>query len=104
MSPSSVGLLFGSLVVQLLPALVAAVWWRRAQRRGVIAGILFGVAIWLFFIGAPLLMHRAVTNWLPFAVAAAPTRLMGSSRALPPGNAYPTMLVLLWVPSHIASV
>ena len=63
-----------------------------------IAGILFGVAIWLFFIGAPLLMHRAMTNWLPFAIAAAPAANMFAQRCIASmvGNVFFLVAVSLW--------
>jgi Na+/proline symporter len=79
---STVGLLFGSLVVQLLPALVAAVWWRRAHRIGAVSGIIFGASIWALFIATPQLAHTPMTNWLPFALAAAPGGNMFAQRCI----------------------
>lgn len=69
---STIGLLFGSLIVQLLPSLIAAIRWRRAHRFGAIAGILGGCSIWLLCIGAPLLTHTRMTSWLSFALAVSP--------------------------------
>lgn len=69
---STIGLLFTSLMVQLVPAVVAAIVWPRAHHRGALAGILFGFLAWLFFLARPLLTHAGMISWFPFPLAVSP--------------------------------
>ena len=59
---STIGLLFGSLIVQLLPALIAAMHWRGANRFGAGAGMVGGVLVWLAFFAVPQLAHLPMNS------------------------------------------
>ena len=53
----SIGLLAFSLVLQLLPALLAALYWRKGHARGVYAGLAAGSVGWVLAVLIPLI-HR----------------------------------------------
>ncbi len=48
-------------VLQLLPGVLATVYWPRATRRGVVSGLIGGIAVWLAFAALPLLSADAPT-------------------------------------------
>ncbi|CUS47228.1 MAG: two component signal transduction system fused histidine kinase:response regulator with PAS sensory [Idiomarinaceae bacterium HL-53] len=50
----SIGLLAFSVVLQLVPALIGGMYWRRGHAQGVYLGLLVGTAVWLMFILIPL--------------------------------------------------
>ncbi|GGW92304.1 PAS domain-containing hybrid sensor histidine kinase/response regulator [Alteromonas halophila] len=50
----SIGLIAFSLVIQLLPAIVGGLYWRRAHAHGVYAGLLAGMVIWILWLLMPL--------------------------------------------------
>ena len=50
----SIGLLAFSLVLQLLPTLIGALYWRRGHARGVYAGLLAGSVGWIVSVLIPL--------------------------------------------------
>ncbi|MCQ3829323.1 PAS-domain containing protein [Microbulbifer elongatus] len=50
---ASIGLLSFAAAAQLAPALVAALYWPRAHRRGVWAGLIAGYGLWLFCLVVP---------------------------------------------------
>ncbi|MCY7295903.1 PAS domain-containing hybrid sensor histidine kinase/response regulator [Alteromonas sp. a30] len=50
-----IGLLAFSLVVQLLPAIVGGLYWKRANAQGVYAGWVAGLAVWIWWLIVPLL-------------------------------------------------
>ncbi|MCU7553683.1 hybrid sensor histidine kinase/response regulator [Alteromonas sp. ASW11-19] len=50
----SIGLVAFSLVIQLLPAIVGGLYWRRAHAHGVYAGLLVGVTCWILWLVVPL--------------------------------------------------
>ncbi|MCC5855638.1 MAG: PAS-domain containing protein [Idiomarina sp.] len=51
----SIGLLAFSVVLQLIPALIGGLFWRRGHANGVYMGLLFGTMTWLFFLLLPLI-------------------------------------------------
>lgn len=64
----------------LLPALLAAVWWRRANRFGAAAGIVVGFAIAVLLAGATL-YEPAILSWLEPAGLADLAKELGAERA-----------------------
>ncbi len=54
-SLSSIGLIAFSLVIQLLPAIVGGLYWKRAHAHGVYAGLLMGLVSWVFWLVIPIL-------------------------------------------------
>ncbi len=52
---ATTGLLAFAAVAQFAPALIAALYWRGASRRGVAAGLLGGFAVWLYTLLLPTL-------------------------------------------------
>jgi signal transduction histidine kinase/ActR/RegA family two-component response regulator len=63
-SLASIGLLAFAAVAQFAPALVASLYWPRASRAGVMAGLVTGFALWLYTLLLPGLL----------AIGAAPPR------------------------------
>ncbi|RZU45341.1 Na+/proline symporter [Fluviicoccus keumensis] len=55
------GLLAFSLIIQLLPAVVGGLYWRRGHAYGVYAGLLIGTVLWFLLLMMPSLMS-AVAN------------------------------------------
>ena len=58
---AATGLLAFAAVVQLAPAIVAALYWRGASRRGVAIGLLAGFAVWAWALLLPAMLH--VGSW-----------------------------------------
>lgn len=54
---SAIGLLAFSLVVQLLPALIGGLYWRRAHTHGAYAGMIAGSLLWFWTLIVPMLSH-----------------------------------------------
>lgn len=54
-SLSSIGLLAFSLVVQLLPAIVGGLYWKRGHAQGVYAGFIAGIGCWILWLIVPWL-------------------------------------------------
>jgi Na+/proline symporter/signal transduction histidine kinase/CheY-like chemotaxis protein len=52
-SLSSIGLLAFSLVVQLLPAIVGGLYWKRGHAQGVYAGFITGIGSWILWLIVP---------------------------------------------------
>lgn len=50
----AIGLLAFSLVIQLLPAIVGGLYWRRGHALGVYAGLTVGISVWLLTMMLPL--------------------------------------------------
>ncbi|MBS3745667.1 MAG: PAS-domain containing protein [Wenzhouxiangellaceae bacterium] len=50
---ASIGLMAFAAVIQFAPALVFGVYWRRASREGVMAGLMLGLGSWLSLIFVP---------------------------------------------------
>ncbi|GAB3790580.1 PAS domain-containing hybrid sensor histidine kinase/response regulator [Dyella agri] len=59
---AATGLLSLAAVAQFAPAIVAALYWRGASQRGVVAGLLAGFAIWIYTLLLPAINHAA--PWL----------------------------------------
>lgn len=64
---ADLGLISFTAVLQLLPGVLATLFWPRATRRGLWWGLLGGAAVWLLDAGPPLLGHAApdLGGWLP---------------------------------------
>ncbi|WP_404401860.1 hybrid sensor histidine kinase/response regulator [Idiomarina seosinensis] len=58
----SIGLLAFSLVLQLLPSLVGALYWRKGHARGVYAGLAAGSVGWIMAVLIPLYTATAVSD------------------------------------------
>ena len=54
---AQLGLISFVAVAQFLPGIVGLLYWRRATREGLIAGLLAGIAIWAFTLMLPMLQH-----------------------------------------------
>jgi Na+/proline symporter/CheY-like chemotaxis protein len=63
---ASIGLISLLAVAQFAPALIAGLYWRRAHRYGVVAGILGGALVWTFTMLVPSLPASLVA-WRPSA-------------------------------------
>jgi Na+/proline symporter/signal transduction histidine kinase/CheY-like chemotaxis protein len=68
-SLASIGFIAFSLVIQLLPAIVGGLYWKRGHAHGVYAGLIVGVLVWLLWLILPivndnsaLLLHSAVIS------------------------------------------
>lgn len=59
---AATGLLAFAAVAQLAPAIVAALYWRGASRRGVAVGLIAGFAVWTYTLLLPEMMRSA--DWL----------------------------------------
>ncbi len=59
---AATGLLAFAAVAQFAPALIAALYWRGASRRGVIVGLAGGFAVWLYTLLLPALIRS--DDWL----------------------------------------
>lgn len=84
---AALGLISFAAAAQLLPALVAGLYWPRAQARGVLVGLLAGMALWFYCLLLPTLLtpeHSLVQSG-PLGVAwLAPQNLLGSGGWLDP--------------------
>jgi Na+/proline symporter/nitrogen-specific signal transduction histidine kinase len=60
----SIGLMSFAAAAQFGPAILAAIYWRTATRRGAIAGISAGFATWIYTL---LLPSFAQSGWLPLS-------------------------------------
>ncbi len=52
---ASMGLIAFSLVIQLLPAIIGGLYWRKGHAYGVYAGVIAGFVSWMLFLMYPLL-------------------------------------------------
>ncbi|MGB3749295.1 MAG: PAS domain-containing hybrid sensor histidine kinase/response regulator [Rhodanobacter sp.] len=59
---AATGLLAFAAVAQFAPALIAALYWRGASRRGVMVGLAAGFAVWLYTLLLPALLRSEA--WL----------------------------------------
>lgn len=55
-SLASIGLLSFAAVAQFAPTLVAALYWQRASRAGILAGLVTGYALWMYTLLVPSLL------------------------------------------------
>ncbi|WP_100643701.1 PAS domain-containing hybrid sensor histidine kinase/response regulator [Alteromonas facilis] len=53
-SLSSIGLIAFSLVIQLLPAIVGGLYWKRGHAQGVYAGLMLGLMCWVLWLVMPI--------------------------------------------------
>ncbi|HAT41392.1 MAG TPA: hybrid sensor histidine kinase/response regulator [Rheinheimera sp.] len=56
------GLLAFSLVIQLAPAVIGGLYWRKGHAYGVYAGVSVGVLLWFYCLMLPQLVHAQVVN------------------------------------------
>lgn len=63
---ASIGLLSFAAAAQLAPALIGALYWRRAHRTGVLAGLVAGYGLWFYCLVLPAVypQHGVLTNGL----------------------------------------
>jgi len=54
-SLASIGLLAFSLVIQLLPAIIGGLYWKRGHAHGVYAGLIVGVVVWVLWLILPII-------------------------------------------------
>lgn len=50
---SAIGLIAFSLVIQLLPAIIGGLYWKKGHAHGVYAGLLAGLIMWIFWLILP---------------------------------------------------
>ena len=75
---AQIGLLSFAAAAQFLPSLLGAVFWRGGKVSGAIAGLLAGMAVWMFTLFLPALFgHDRMLEWLP--AFANPHALLGYS-------------------------
>ena len=70
---ASIGLISFCAVANFAPGLVLGLYWRRAHRLGVVAGLLGGFMVWLYALLLPTLQQSAVAplkGWLPAPLSA----------------------------------
>jgi Na+/proline symporter/nitrogen-specific signal transduction histidine kinase len=60
----SIGLISFAAVAQFAPAVLGGIFWKGATRRGALAGLLAGFAVWLYTLLLPAL---ARSGWLPIS-------------------------------------
>ncbi|MEL6688515.1 MAG: PAS-domain containing protein, partial [Pseudomonadota bacterium] len=72
------GLLSFAAAAQFGPALIGAVLWRRANRRGALAGLIAGFSLWVYTLLLPAIFgHDAMAEYLPALLD--PHALLGQS-------------------------
>ena len=54
-SLASIGLIAFSLVIQLLPAIIGGLYWKRGHAHGVYAGLIVGVVVWVLWLILPVI-------------------------------------------------
>ncbi|WP_411358930.1 PAS-domain containing protein [Pseudidiomarina salilacus] len=58
----SIGLLAFSVVLQLLPAIIGGLYWRRGHARGVYVGLGVGLLAWLFSVALPMYLPHTMSD------------------------------------------
>jgi len=58
----SIGLLAFSVVLQLLPAMIGGLYWRRGHARGVYVGLGAGLVVWLFAVAVPMYLPHELSD------------------------------------------
>ena len=56
----SIGLIAFSLVIQLLPAIIGGLYWRRGHAHGVYAGLIAGILVWFSWLVLPVITKANV--------------------------------------------
>ena len=59
---ASIGMISFAAVAQFVPAIIAGIYWREANRMGAILGILGGFLVWLYTLIGPALAHAGVLD------------------------------------------
>tara|TARA_R110002153_G_scaffold116833_4_gene260646 strand:- start:4721 stop:8146 length:3426 start_codon:yes stop_codon:yes gene_type:complete len=59
-SLASIGLIAFSLVIQLLPAIVGGLYWKRGHAHGVYAGLILGLGTWVMWLIFPLIDNNSI--------------------------------------------
>lgn len=54
-SLASIGLIAFSLVIQLIPSIIGALYWRKGHAHGVFAGLITGVLTWILWLMLPMI-------------------------------------------------
>lgn len=62
-SLSDIGWISFAGIVQLSPAMVGALYWKPANKQGVLAGLIAGAAIWCYTLMLPLLLQQDISNF-----------------------------------------
>lgn len=78
---ASIGLLSFAAAAQLAPALIGALYWRRAHRLGVLAGLVAGYGLWFYCLVLPAVYpeHRLLAEGLFSLPWLRPQQLLGLS-------------------------
>lgn len=77
---ASIGLISFAACAQLLPGVLAALYWSNGHSRGVIAGLISGMLIWFYCLLLPTLLpddHELLVNGLFNIAWLAPNNLLG---------------------------
>jgi Na+/proline symporter/signal transduction histidine kinase/CheY-like chemotaxis protein len=61
-SLASIGLIAFSLVIQLLPAIVGGLYWKKGHAHGVYAGLIVGVGTWMLWLILPLINENTAQS------------------------------------------
>jgi len=61
----TIGLVSFAAAAQFAPVILIGIYWRRASRKGAIAGLLAGFAVWTYTL---LLPSLAISGWLPASI------------------------------------
>jgi Na+/proline symporter/signal transduction histidine kinase len=61
----TIGLVSFAAAAQFAPPILIGIYWRRASRRGAIAGLLAGFGIWIYTL---LIPSFAISGWIPAAI------------------------------------
>jgi signal transduction histidine kinase/CheY-like chemotaxis protein len=59
---TSIGLIAFALVVQLAPAILFGLYWRKGNARGLYAGLIVGLGLWFYTLMIPLLVKAGIVN------------------------------------------
>jgi Na+/proline symporter/signal transduction histidine kinase/CheY-like chemotaxis protein len=82
---ASIGLLSMSLVAQFAPAIIGGLYWKQANKQGVILGLTLGIAIWSYTLLIPALVNSGYLDLSllvegPFSISwLSPTSLFGNA-------------------------
>ena len=61
---ADMGLLAFAAIIQLLPAVLAALYWQRAHKKGVFFGLICGFGLWLYCLFIPTVISPTTLNTL----------------------------------------
>ncbi len=74
---AQIGLLSFAAAAQFAPGLIGAVYWRGGHRIGVLAGLIAGMALWIYTLLMPALLGSQAVAALGLTGPLAPYRLLG---------------------------